>query len=74
METFTTALQSLLDGITSAADFIWDIFANLVNTIMTEPLFALPVLFALAAGGVMLTIKVVRMFGMRGKSGKKPRG
>lgn len=74
MEAFTQGLTTLLEGITDAADFLWSIFAELVTTIMTEPLFALPVLFALAAGGVMVTIKIVKGFGMRGKSGKKPRG
>ena len=67
METFTQSLTSLLDGITSAADWIWDIFSQLVTTVMSNALFALPVLFALASGGVMLAIKVVKKFGMRGK-------
>lgn len=67
MEGFTASLTSLLDGITSAATWIWSIFAQLVDTVMSNALFALPVLFALASGGVMLAIKVVKKFGMRGK-------
>ncbi len=67
MDGFTSGLTSLLDGITSAADWIWTIFKQLIDVIMSNALFALPILFALAAGGIMLAIKVVKKFGMRGK-------
>lgn len=64
-------LESLLSGITSAAKWLWTIFADLVEVVMSNPLFYLPVLFALASGGIMLAVKIVKSFGMRGKGGKK---
>lgn len=69
MEGFTTGLTSLLDGITSAATWIWSIFSQLIDVVMSNALFALPVLFGLAVGGIGLAIKVVKKFGMRGKKG-----
>lgn len=69
MESFT--LTTLLDGISSAATWIWSIFGSLVEVVMSNPLFYLPVLFALASGGIMLAVKIVKSFGMRGKGGRK---
>ena len=47
--------------------FVWGLFQKFLTMIIDNPLIAFPVLFALLAAAIMIAVKVVRRFGVRGK-------
>ena len=47
--------------------FVWGLFQKFLTMIIENPLIAFPVLFALLAAAILIAVKVVRRFGVRGK-------
>lgn len=47
--------------------FVWGLFQKFLTMIIENPLIAFPVLFGLLAAAILIAVKVVRRFGVRGK-------
>lgn len=58
-------LKTLIDGIQSAATWIFSLFAKVVDTITSQPLLLYPVLFFITMGAIGLVIGIVKKFGMK---------
>ena len=61
------SLTNLITGIGSAMTFIWSIFANLCDVIMTNDLLLYAVLASIAFSVIGIGYKVVKKFGLRGR-------
>lgn len=61
------SLASLASAITSAAEWFWGVFTDLIVTIASNDLLLWPVIFAIVAGVTGLAIKVIRRFGLKGR-------
>ena len=53
--------------------FIIDIFADALSTIMGNPLLFLPICVAFAGTLIMLVLRIIRKFGVRGMAGGRRR-
>lgn len=62
-ETFNTIISS----IASVSDFIWSVFSSILGMILETPLIAFPVVLSIVCGSVLLVIKLIRKFGVKGK-------
>lgn len=60
-------VATIIEDMGGATTFVWGLFKRFLDMIISNPLIAYPVLFALLAGGVAIAIKVVRKFGVKGK-------
>ncbi|MBQ7861364.1 MAG: hypothetical protein IJ349_04075 [Clostridia bacterium] len=60
-------LASLASSIAEAAEWLWGVFTDLINTIASNNLLLWPVVFAIVAGVTGLAIKVIRRFGLKGR-------
>lgn len=58
-------LETLISGIRSAVDWIFGLFARVVNTITSNDLLLYPVLLCIVISAVGLVIKIVRKFGLK---------
>lgn len=74
MDTSSVA-QGFAEGVTqittdlgTANGFIWSLFSDFLGLFVQYPLIAFPVLFGLLAGGIALVIRLVKRFGVRGRT------
>ena len=58
---------TIITDMGSVNTFVWGLFQKFLTMIIENPLIAFPVLFALLAAAVLIAVKVVRRFGVRGK-------
>lgn len=65
--TLVSGIQGILESVATANTFLWGLFSDLLSMIMSNPLIALPVLMAVLCGAIMIVVKVIRKFGVRGK-------
>lgn len=62
-----TGIGTVITDMGSVNTFVWGLFQKFLTMIIENPLIAFPVLFALLAAAVLIAVKVVRRFGVRGK-------
>lgn len=62
-----TGIGTIITDMGSVNTFVWGLFQKFLTMIIENPLIAFPVLFALLAAAVLIAVKVVRRFGVRGK-------
>ena len=62
-----TGVGTIITDMGSVNTFVWGLFQKFLTMIIENPLIAFPVLFALLAAAVLIAVKVVRRFGVRGK-------
>lgn len=61
------SLTTIASGIATVATWFWGIFSDLIGIITSNDLILWPVVFAIVAGAVLMAIKVVRKFGLKGR-------
>ena len=62
-----TGIGTIITDMGSVNTFVWGLFQKFLTMIIENPLIAFPVLFALLAAAILIAVKVVRRFGVRGK-------
>lgn len=61
------AFNNIILGLASVGDFIWSIFGELLSMILETPLIAFPVVLSILCGSILLVVKLIRKFGVKGK-------
>lgn len=62
-----TGVGTIITDMGTVNTFVWGLFQKFLTMIIENPLIAFPVLFALLAAAILIAVKVVRRFGVRGK-------
>lgn len=65
---FTDGVTGIISDMGSVSTFIWSLFSDFLNLFVEYPLIAYPVLFAILGGATALVIRIVRKFGVRGRT------
>lgn len=65
---FTEGVTGIITDMGSVSTFIWSLFSEFLNLFVEYPLIAYPVLFAILGGATALVIRIVRKFGVRGRT------
>lgn len=65
---FTDGVTGIITDMGSVSTFIWSLFSKFLNLFVEYPLIAYPVLFAILGGATALVIRIVRKFGVRGRT------
>lgn len=65
--TLATGVGTIITDMGTVNTFVWGLFQKFLTMIIENPLIAFPVLFALLAAAILIAVKVVRRFGVRGK-------
>ncbi len=65
--TLLTGITNIITNLGTVGTFIWGLFGTFLEMILENALIAFPVMFAVLAGCVMLVVKLIRRFGVKGK-------
>lgn len=65
---FTDGVTEIVTDMGSVNEFIWSLFGDFLNLFVEYPLIAYPVLFAILGGAIALVVRIVRKFGVRGRT------
>lgn len=65
--TFASGITDIISSIGNVGTWVWSLFSDFLGMILTNPLIAFPVLFAVLAGGVGVVLKMIKKFGVKGK-------
>jgi len=66
--TTTVTIQSILDQMTIVLQAFYNLFGNLVDTIVNNPILAIVVIFSFAFSLISFALVIVRKMGLRGMS------
>lgn len=66
--TTTVTIQAILDQMTVVLQAFYNLFGNLVDTIVNNPILAIVVIFSFAFSLVSFALVIVRKMGLRGMS------
>lgn len=69
-EASKTMLEGVTAIITSLGDvstFVWGLFSDFLSMIISNAVIAFPVLLAILSAAILIVVKIVRRFGVRGK-------
>ena len=65
--TLASGVSGIVTSMGTANTFIWGLFGDFLEMIMTNPLIAIPVLLAVLTGAISVVIRIIRRFGVKGK-------
>lgn len=65
--TILAGVTSIFESIGSVATFVWGLFGDFLEMILSNALIAVPVLFSVLAGAIAIVYKLIRKFGVKGK-------
>ena len=65
--TLASGVSGIVTSMGTANAFIWGLFGDFLEMIMTNPLIAIPVLLAVLTGAISVVIRIIRRFGVKGK-------
>lgn len=67
METLASNVTGIVTSMGTANTFLWSLFEDFLNMIMSNALIAIPVLLAVLCGAIGVVIRIIRRFGVKGR-------
>ena len=67
METLASNVTGIVTSMGTANTFLWSLFEDFLNMIMSNALIAIPVLLAVLCGAIGVVVKIIRRFGVKGR-------
>ncbi len=62
-----TEAATIVTDMGTANTFIWSLFGDVLSMIMDNALIAIPVLLSVLCGAILLVVRIIRKFGVKGK-------
>lgn len=66
-ETLATSVGGIITALGTANSFLWGLFQAFLTMIMENALITVPVMLGLLTSSILIVVKVIRRFGVKGK-------